>query len=182
MNSWVYKITNKTTTEIVYIGSTTGKYFCFRKCDHMKPHTQIKRANVSLYSYIKNNGGWVNFEFGILHELENIDKTQLLILEKKEIKLYNPICNVISPITTHEEYLEQKRITAQKWRESNPEIVKKYTEKRNKTESYKKYVELRCKTQIECHCGGKYTLQNKSNHFSCNKHKKYEEKIPIKNK
>ena len=176
MNSWIYKITNKTTTEIVYIGSTTGKYFCIRKCDHMRPHTQTKLSHMPLYSYIKNNGGWINFEFGILHELENIDKIQLLTLEKEEIKFYNPICNINSPITTYEERLEQKRITAKKWRDNNPEIIMKYTENRNKTESYKKCVELRCKTKIECPCGGKYTLQNKTNHFSRNKHKKYEEK------
>lgn len=172
MPSWVYEINQKNTNESIYIGSTTGKYFCLRKGDHCKPYTMKRNRNRHLYDYIRDNGNWDNFDFLILYENDDIEKEHLLNLEKDFIKNKNPKCNKFSPISTNEEYLVRKRKDQKKWRQNHPE----YMEKRKTMPSQIKSQEKRCLTKIECPCGGKYTLQNKTNHFSRNIHKQYENK------
>ena len=171
MPSWVYKITDKD-DKCIYVGSTTGKYFCLRVGDHRKPSN--KNIQPKLKNYIAENGGWTEFQFNIISTFETIEKEELLNLEKEQITLLNPVCNSISPHTTHEERLEQRRLSSAAWRRSNPEKIKEQVERRKQTEGHKKNVEKRCSTQIECECGGRYTLQNKTNHFSRLIHKQYE--------
>ena len=80
------------------------------------------------------------------------------------------MCNTSTPIATHEEYLERKRMQSRKWRKEHPE----YLEIMKNSEANKRYIEKRCSTKIECPCGGIYTMQNKTNHFSRQIHKRYE--------
>jgi hypothetical protein len=172
MPSWVYAINSKNTQERIYIGSTTGKYFCLRKGEHTRPSTTKYRGNSNnLYGYIHENGGWDQFVFEILKEYIEIDKKQLLLIEKEYIETLNPKCNIIRPIRTYEEHLENAREKGKRYRQKHPE----YNEKNKARESHKRYVEKRCSTKIECECGGRYTLQNKTNHFSRQIHKKYED-------
>ena len=170
MPSWVYAIISKNDNRCIYIGSTTGKYFCLRKGEHTRPSTTNSGKQSNLYGYITENGGWECFRFEILKEYENIDKKHLLQIEKEHINALNPLCNKSSPIVTYEEYLEKARKKCRLYRERHPEYVKNI----KNTESHIRYVKKRCSTKIECPCGGKYTLQNKTNHFSRDIHKKYE--------
>lgn len=171
MPSWVYEIIQKETNKSIYIGSTTGKYFCLRKCLHTRPSNITSGRQPKLYGFIQENGSWEKFQFNILREFENIDKKELLTIEKQYISERLPLCNTIKPIETHEEFLERKRIQSQKWRQTHPE----YLDKLKNSESSKRYQAKRCSTKIECPCGGLYTLQNKSNHFSRQIHKQYED-------
>lgn len=174
MKSWVYEIKQLNSEDSIYIGSTSGKYFCMRKGDHMKPYTMKRKKNRHLYDYIVEHGGWDKFEFVILYEDCEIEKEKLLTLEKEFIANKNPKCNKINPISTKEEYLARKRNDQKKWRQNHPE----YSEKRKTMPSTIKFNEKRCSTKIECLCGGKYTLQNKTNHFSTKLHKEYEKTNP----
>ena len=173
MPSWVYEIIHTATKECVYVGSSTNDYFCRRRCDHMKPTTMEKRKELKLYKHIADAGGWDNFSFNIIHERPDMDKTDLLNLEKQEIALRNPLCNINSPITTKEERKEAKRIDQHNFRQRNPDKVKEYLLKSKEKESYKEHVKERCSTKIDCPCGGTYTLQNKTNHYKRDIHQKY---------
>ena len=170
MPSWVYAITSKSNNSHIYVGCTTGKYFCLRKGEHTRPSTSNSGKQSNLYGYIKDNGGWENFTFEILKEFDKIDRSELLNIEKEFIKNLHPVCNKISPIVTYEEHLENARKKCKLYRERHPEYVKNI---RN-MESHIRYEKKRCSTKIECPCGGRYTLQNKTNHFSRDIHKKYE--------
>jgi len=170
MPGWVYAIVQKETDETVYIGSTIGKYFCLRKGEHTRPSTTKSGKQQNLYGYISENGGWESFKFDILREFDNIQRTQLLEIEKSYIININPRCNKHTPVVTYEEFLQKARIKGKLYRQRHPE----YNEKNKARESQKQYVKKRCSTKIECECGGRYTLQNKTNHFSREIHKKHE--------
>jgi hypothetical protein len=179
MPSWIYAITEKDLLEYIYIGSTTGKYFCLRKGEHTRPSTTKSGKQKHLYGYIKEKGGWERFQFDILFNSEvDIEKTNLRKIERQYIETHNPKCNKFNPIETYEEKLERKRKQLKKWRKDNPDYLIKNKERQSQIE----YTKRRCSTKIDCACGGKYTLQNKTNHFSRNIHKKYEEeRIKIEN-
>ena len=167
MPSWIYEIIEKDTNSSIYIGSTTGKYFCLRRSAHTKPSQFTNGRQPILYNYIQEKGGWDKFKFEILNEYINIEKHELLTNEKKYIIEKEPYCNKTLPILTKEEYNEKNKIKSKNFRENNPDYHKRYTN----SESQIKNVAKRCSTKIECECGGKYSLQNKTNHFSSQKHK-----------
>lgn len=170
MPCWVYTITQTSTNEVVYVGSTKGKYFCLRRCGHTKPSATASGKQQKLYGYIEENGGWSAFQFGFLHQHDEITKDELLRLEKQEIDRLSPICNSNRPIRTHEEYLADARRKGKKHRDTHPD----YVAKKHAQPSYAVLQAKRCATHIECECGGRYTLQNKTNHFSRTIHKTYE--------
>lgn len=170
MPSWIYAIIEKDVELCIYVGSTTGKYFCLRKGEHTRPSTTKSGRQPKLYGYVKEKGGWDKFKFDILKEYETIDKIELRINEKKYIEQLKPTCNSIKPIQTKEEMLERKRGDQKKYRKNHPEYLKKHKMRQSQID----YTIKRCSTKIECPCGGTYTLQNKTNHFSRNIHKKYE--------
>lgn len=172
MPSWIYEIIENETNKIIYIGSTTGKYFCLRKCEHTRPSTTKSGRQPKLYNYIQENGGWKKFNFNIIQYFDTIDKKELLILEKQFINKKTPLANSIKPIETYEEYLERKRIQLKKFRKDHPEYLIKQKQQKSQIE----YTKRRCSTKVDCDCGGTYTLQNKTNHFSRKIHKEYENK------
>jgi hypothetical protein len=172
MPSWIYEIVENDNNKLIYIGSTTGKYFCLRKGEHTRPSTTKRGKQPKLYNYIRDNGGWDKFKFNIIKYFENIDKKELLTLEKEYIIERSPLSNSFKPIETYEEYLERKRNNQKKWRKNNPYYLIVQKSRPSQIE----YIKKRCSTKIECECGGKYTLQNKTNHFSRNIHKEYENK------
>lgn len=161
MTGWVYRITRKTDNHLIYIGSTFGQYFCMR--GHTKPSAQSKHQN--LYGYISENGGWDNFQIQIVSEYETLEDTRNE--EKRLILELQPTCNV-----QHKKTKEQKQHQRNQWQKEyfakNPEQKAKARD-RNKANDI-----LRQEIHIECPCGGKYTAQNKTNHFKRNIHKQYE--------
>lgn len=171
MPSWVYEIVQTETNKTIYVGSTTGSLFCLRRGGHTRPSNITSKRQPRLYGFIYGNGGWEKFHFTILREFGTIEKSELLTLEKQYIREKSPMCNVQNPIETHDEFLERRRIQSRQWRKDHPE----YLETLKHSESNKRYVQKRCSTKVECPCGGVYTLQNKSNHFSRQIHKRYED-------
>jgi len=172
MKSWVYKIIKDDV--VVYVGSCTREYFSQRKGDHTKPTTLNKNRQPKLQNYVKENGGWDTFTFEIIFEYETIELNDLLIKEKEQIKLLNPICNSVLPGQTKEEILVRKYKRQKEFHKENPDILKKKNEIKMNSDAYKINQEKRCSTKINCLCGGQYTLQNKTNHYKRNIHIQYE--------
>ena len=70
MKCYIYKIENNTDKEQFYIGSTLN---LSRRKSHHKKNVKNKVGKLywcKLYVYIRNHGGWDNFTFTKLHEIE----------------------------------------------------------------------------------------------------------------
>jgi len=157
MKGIVYKIYCKDSniTEC-YIGSTndlqTRKYNHKNNCNN----NNSPSYNFKVYKFIKNNGGWDNWDFEILEET-NEDLKQL---EKQYILTIKPELNSRIEARTKKEYYEDNK-------EKILEYKKKYRE--NNKEKIQKF----CKLKFKCECGGKYYYNNKTNHEKTKKHQKF---------
>jgi hypothetical protein len=70
MKCYIYKIENKTDNEQFYIGSTLN---LSRRKSHHKKNVKNKVGKLywcKLYVYIRNHGGWDNFNFTKIDEIE----------------------------------------------------------------------------------------------------------------
>ena len=141
----IYKLCCKdpTITEI-YIGSTLNQYR--RKHEHKSNcnNPNRKMYNYYVYQFIRENGGFENWDIVILEEYPTENKNELVWKEREYIELLQPALNSVKrPVITTEENREANR----KYREENPE---KYREKNRRwceenseklRESHKKYYE-----------------------------------------
>jgi hypothetical protein len=164
MKGYIYGIRDVRTHELIYVGSTQQRLLCMRKGDHTKP-TARKRP---LHHYIDEAGGWEHFAFECIEENEYETKTDLKKREQHFISQYNPSQNKHRAIRTEEDKREDNRIKSQTFRDNNPTYHRRYADKQKERDK-KRY-----ETKIECPCGGRYALNNKSNHFSREIHKRYE--------
>ena len=94
----IYKIKHKLdcNDENIYIGSTcnfndrisTHKHSCNNESD--------PSHNLNIYKYMRDNGGYDNFEFTILRLCEDEDKADRHKLEQSFINVYEPTLNTIN--------------------------------------------------------------------------------------
>jgi len=107
--SVIYKISckDKTITDS-YIGSTIDFYR--RKQQHINNcnNKNDKHNNLKLYKFIRDNGGFDNWKFDILEELETTDKFEMRDIERKYIedKDNNSTLNSSIPNRKQNEYLK----------------------------------------------------------------------------
>ena len=171
-----------------YIGSTTDFYN--RKTSHKSTcnNEKNKDYNEKKYQYIRDNGGYDNWNYEILEENKYEDKN---ILRKKEgefIRNLKPSLNVDIPNRTPKQYREdnKERITQKKkkYYESKKDIInQKHKEyhKNNKDiiskqrkeyyENHKEHIQEKAKVQVECEvCNCNITLCNLSRHKKTHKH------------
>tara|TARA_R110001592_G_scaffold70311_1_gene215536 strand:+ start:43 stop:492 length:450 start_codon:yes stop_codon:yes gene_type:complete len=136
----VYKIQHKLDFdgEDFYIGST--KNFHRRKGEHK---FKCKDSNIPLYKYIRDNGGFYNFEITILENVDNED--DLLLKERFYIESLNPTLNTNIPLKTDEEHKEYS---------------KKYWE------THKEKFNIR----VICECGSESSKQNLPRHRKSKTH------------
>lgn len=94
----IYKISQKNDPTMVYIGSSIN--FKRRKAQHIKntKNRRSKSYNYPLYQYIRNSGGWDNFDINIYQEFPCDNKIDGLTKEKEIIELLKSPLNTISPI------------------------------------------------------------------------------------
>jgi hypothetical protein len=94
----IYNICQKSDPSMMYIGSSTN--FKRRKAQHIKnTKNRVSKAyNYPLYQYIRNSGGWDNFEISIYLEFPCNSKIEGLTKEKEIIELLNSPLNSIKPI------------------------------------------------------------------------------------
>jgi group I intron endonuclease len=145
-NSVIYRIycKNPDITEC-YIGSTK----CFE--DRFYTHKSVcntkhnKRHNLYLYQFIRDNGGWNNFDREILEYYDCNNEEELKQKEQEYIDKYNPTLNIHNAFRTEEVRKEQQKTNFKKWkktekgRESVLNSCRKRTEKlMNDPERYQK--------------------------------------------
>lgn len=90
MKGYIYIIIcNDDNIKDFYIGSTTN--IISRKKQHKSPNS--KAYNNILYDFIRNNGGFQNFQFKTIKEVEIENKSDLSRIENEQIELLNPTLN-----------------------------------------------------------------------------------------
>ena len=114
----IYKLCCKDAniTEI-YIGSTVNKHR--RKAHHKSVCNNPNHMsyNIRLYQFIRDNGGFDNWDLIILEEYPTENKNELTWKEREWVELLKPVLNSIRPIVTLNEINERDR----KYRENNKE-------------------------------------------------------------
>jgi hypothetical protein len=142
----IYKIYCKDeNVKETYIGSTST--YEKRKQRHIFncKNDKSKNYNIFLYQFIRQNGGWDNFEMKLIEKLDkNISKKELLEKEKYHIKLNECKLNKINPITTKEERKQQQKQYKEQqkeWYEQNKDKIKQqqkewYEKNKDKIKQY----------------------------------------------
>jgi flagellar biosynthesis/type III secretory pathway protein FliH len=168
MKGIVYKIYCKDSsiTEF-YIGSSVD--FKTRKRKHKSDcnNTNSAKYNYKVYKFIRENGGWDNWEFETLLEVEVVDKEELRLKYERPYQL-----DLLPELNSQ---LEGR--TIEEWREDNKEELAKYQKEYQKEyredhkEEIKQYFEKnkeqilqKAKEKIICECGSVYRRSNKSKH------------------
>jgi hypothetical protein len=126
----IYEI-RPTNKELIYsyVGST--KNFIKRKSNHKIAcnNCNAKSYNFILYKYIRENGGWINFEMIPLEEYECDTKTQARIREQFFINQIENKLNMIKAYISSEENKERSTEQIKIYRLNNKEQIAEKTKK-----------------------------------------------------
>lgn len=157
----IYKLCCKDAniTEI-YIGSTVNKYR--RKGNHKTVcnNPNSNKYNYYVYQFIRENGGFDNWDLVILEEYPTENKNELVWKEREYIELLKPALNSAKrPIVTTEEKIERDRKwyeentekiseIKKKWRENNPDEDRERN--RKKYENNKQKIREKGRERVNC--------------------------------
>jgi hypothetical protein len=174
-----------------YIGSTKNLERRIAKHRSNCNSDKSKSYNLKIYQFIRNNGGWKNWNIILIEKLEFDNKFECLQNERKLIESYNSNLNSNIPGRTlieNEEYKKNYRIgnndkikeCQKEYRIENKdkikEILKKYRIKNiDKIKEYQKEYIIENKDKIK-ECQKEYRIENKD------KIKEYQKEYRIENK
>jgi len=195
MKGIVYKIYCKDSsiTEF-YVGSScdlqkrkyTHKYNC---SNNNSPYYNLK-----VYRYIRNNGGYDNWEFEILLQVEVENKEELRSNYEAKYQLdLKPSLNSQTEGRTPKEWRENNKEKIKQYYKDNKEEIKQYyqdnkeeikqyyqdnkEELKEKIKIYKinnkEEIFQKAKEKITCECGSVYRRSNKASHNRTKKHKEF---------
>lgn len=152
--SVIYKIVSNNPDILdCYVGSTTN--FNKRKASHKALHNNPNstKYNFPIYKYIRDNGGWDNFDMILIENYPCDNQNELHARERHFIENLKANLNRVIPTRTPKEYREGHR--------------------EEKKEINKKYQEYRDDSIIECECGTQFRKSNKVRHNKSNKHQEF---------
>ncbi|MDZ4329461.1 MAG: hypothetical protein U0945_02620, partial [Flavobacterium sp.] len=116
------------------------------------------KYNYKLYSFIRENDGFHNFNVEIIENVNCNTKKELHLIEKQHILAQQYKLNVCIPCRTPHEYyidnFEQKKAYSNEYRTIHRETINN-----------------NAKRPYECNCGGRYTYSTMQRHIKTNKHK-----------
>ncbi len=171
-----------------YVGKSGDFYQ--RKINHKSSCNNEKSPeyNKKAYIFIRENGGFDNWDFEILETANLEDEDEAAILERYWIETLKPTLNIQLPAQTPEERAEYKnnwqRIKYKQNRE-DPEFRKKHAEKskKNREDNPEKTRGPTAKRleKITCICGTIHSRTNQSTHLKTDKHKNFVKNNPVVN-
>jgi len=186
-NTIMYKIVCKDLNiKDCYVGHTTN--WIKRKSRHKSNcnNQNNKTYNFNVYQFIRENGGWDNWEMIEICKYSCNDKREAEAEERRLYEQLNGNLNMVRPFITNEEKnKEQKERNKNYYNKNKNEILenqKNYQEqnkdkikirKQNYYEKNKNKIKEKNKIKIICDCGGKYTLGQKIRHLKSKKHINY---------
>jgi len=159
-NSIIYKLCCKDPTiEEIYVGSTTN--FHRRKKQHKESCTnpRSKKYTYPVYTYIRDNGDWENFDMVQVVKVTAKDKRDLHATERKYVEELGATLNKQVPTKTRKQYYDDNR-------EKIIDRVKKY------------YVEHRAQRRVyldavvTCECGLTSSRSHLARHKRTKRHLK----------
>jgi hypothetical protein len=157
----MYKIVpNDLNISECYIGHTIN--FTNRKrlhkcrCNNQK----TEGYNFKVYKTIRDNGGWDNWSMVLVESYPCSNRLEAAARERYWYENLNGNLNSQVPNTTHNESVKN-------WKNNNPEKV--LLQAKKDCAIYRK----KNTKKINCDCGGRYTILNKSTHLKSKKHLKF---------
>ncbi len=115
-----------------YIGSTTNLKNRIMHQKYCCNNPNSNRGHLKLYQFMRDNGGFINFEHKILEdEIEFNNRKELNKIERYYIEEFKSSLNIDIPSRTVKEY-----------RKENREKIKEYYKIRNQTEKRKEYSKM----------------------------------------
>ena len=134
-NAVIYMIKHKTDdTKEFYIGSS--KDFKARCWKHKSScnNQNIRSYNYKVYKYIRENGGWDEWEIILLYDYPCKNRNELELEEKRAVKEYKSTLNQVIPSRTRKEYKEanKEKIQQQKkeYNKANKEKILQQSKER----------------------------------------------------
>ena len=186
--SCIYKLCcNDSNITDIYIGSTTN--FRRRKFTHKCAcnYNPGKSYNCNVYKFIRNNGGWDNWNMVQIESYEAKDKRDLHSRERYWIETLKSTLNKSIPTRTKQEWTQDNKeaiiIQKKKWGQENKVEIgnkrKRYREKNKELlsninklyrEKNKEEINDKRKTHLICECGLTTTNNHKARHMKSNLH------------
>ena len=129
----IYKLVCRdlTITEL-YVGSTTN--FRQRKAQHKSDccNEKSKKYDLRVYTFIRGNGGWENWDMILIHRQSCIDAHEAHTVERGYVESLGAVLNCKVPGRTEQEnqaaYREAHRDQAASYREANRDQAAAYRE------------------------------------------------------
>jgi hypothetical protein len=184
-NTIIYKIVCKDLNiNDCYVGHTTD--FTKRKYQHKNSCNCLSSAsyNDKKYIYIRQNGGWENWEMIEIEKYACCDRNEARARERYWYEQVNSKLNTRLPMREIEEKHEYNKNYLNDHKDELKEKRKDY-EKKNRaiiTEKANLYgreyskrddVKERSKIKITCECGSLFRKRDKAQHLKTNKHQEF---------
>ena len=166
-NGVIYKIFCKDSAiKDIYIGSTCD--LKKRKRHHKSDCNNEKNRgyNYYVYRFIRDNGGWDNFQMIELIKYPCDTKRELELKEREIFELLSATLIKQFPSRTRKEW---KEVNIEETNEKSKEYY----------EANKEELKEKQREKFKCDCGGKFTRCSKSVHLKTKKHKKYLNSLSI---
>ena len=172
----IYKIVCKDVSiKETYGGHTT--HLVKRKQQHKSICNNItnKRYNSYIYKFIRDNGGFDNFDVIWQYDFPCNSKREAELEERRFIEKEKCELNSMRPFVTSEEIKKQNVEKTTKYRENNREKVNKY--RRQHHQKNKDEVNEKRKKKYTCECGSILRISDKPRHEKTQKHIQYCQQI-----
>ena len=162
-----------------YVGSTSNlikrKYYHKYVCNN----ANSKRYNFYVYNFIRDNGGFDNWDFIEIEKFDCKTKEELHRRERYYIETLKASLNKNIPTRTHKEYnYDNKKIINERnklYKEKNKDIIKERNKlyRQNNKEQIKERNKDKIKEKLKCVCGSMFNRYSKQRHNRTLKHIKY---------
>ena len=168
-NSIIYKLChcNDLENKNIYVGSTTN--FRLRKNQHKTTcnNEKNKDYNIFVYQFIRDNGGWNEWQMIPIEVYPCNEKKELEVKERHHIELLKPNLNKAIPTRSQKEWTndnkEKVKKYKKKWDDNNKNKKKEWVE--DNKEIIKEYKKKWSEEKVICgHCGTEVNKNNLKRH------------------
>jgi len=151
----------------IYVGSTRS--FRQRKNCHKTRcnNPTNKDHNYYVYQFIREHGGWVNWNMISLFTGEFETKHEMHRKEREYMETLGATLNKQIPTRTDQEYRIENSDKIKQYRIENADYFKQYYQDNAEV------IKAKQNQKFDCECGGKYTKTGKAKHFKTKKHKDF---------
>ena len=158
-----------------YVGSTINFY---RRKNHHKQRCNNDKTNghnAYVYRFIRDNGGFGNWDMVELEKCQFHDKRELYGRERFWFERLEAKLNQQVPSRTNKQRYEDKREDIlqkkkQYYKDNHPRV---YGKNQIYSKTHREELNKRAKEIITCDCGVEYTRSNKYSHVRSKKHKEF---------